>query len=72
VDWVFLAMVRYRQEHPDEARQHLRKAIRLFEQATQEKPGKQTGGSKPRSWNERLHFQLLRREAETPLQGKNP
>jgi WD40 repeat protein/Flp pilus assembly protein TadD len=66
-DWLFLALVRARQGQTDEARRHLDKAIRLFDQSAA--GAGEAGGP---SWSDRLSFQLLRREAEALVQKGPP
>jgi tetratricopeptide (TPR) repeat protein len=67
-NWFFLAMAHHRLGHSDEAQKWLDKAVQWTDQAGQEKE-KDPAIKVPMPWNRRLTLQLLRREAETLIQG---
>jgi WD40 repeat protein/serine/threonine protein kinase/tetratricopeptide (TPR) repeat protein len=62
-NWLFLAMAHYRLGHAEESRQWLEKAIREIDRATSGKPEVAAGNT----WNRRVTFLILRREAEAML-----
>jgi tetratricopeptide (TPR) repeat protein len=62
--WFFLAMAHHRAGHAEEARKWLDKASKWVEQQT-----KSPSNEGNRTWNRRLTWQLLRREAEALLKG---
>jgi tetratricopeptide (TPR) repeat protein len=70
-DWLFLAMAQQRLGQAEEARRSLDKSVRWIEQAQQGKI-QDEHIRLPLSWEERLEFQMLRREAEDLIQGRIP
>lgn len=70
-DHFFLAMARQRLGQAGEARQTLARGVERLKELERER-GKEKPAVLMRSWQERLEEQLLRREAERLLEGKQP
>jgi serine/threonine protein kinase/Flp pilus assembly protein TadD len=64
----FLAMVHHRLGHAEEARKWLHRAIEETDGTQANKPLHKTGDARI-AWNRRLTYQLLRREAESLVNG---
>jgi WD40 repeat protein/serine/threonine protein kinase/tetratricopeptide (TPR) repeat protein len=65
-DWVFLAMARFRLGTPDQAREDLARASKLYDEGMKRtKPE-----SKPPNWTVRVEWQQLRKEAEELIEGR--
>jgi tetratricopeptide (TPR) repeat protein len=58
IDWLFLAMTHHRLGAKEEAKKWLDKAVQSIQR------------TQPKVWRDRVELQLLRREAETLLNGK--
>jgi hypothetical protein len=65
--YLLLAMSHHRLGHSAEAREWLDKAVKWIEQAERTK---KTPDDKPVTWTQKLELQLLRKEAESLIEGK--
>ncbi len=66
-DWLFLAMAHHHQGHTEPARKWLARAVTWLDETTAKKSD-DAADSAPLPWDQRLSYQLLRREAESLIE----
>jgi WD40 repeat protein/tetratricopeptide (TPR) repeat protein len=71
VNWLFLAMTCDRLGHTDQARKWLDQAVQKIDRDYPKRPG-ETASIPSLSWNARLFYQILRREAEAQIKESRP